>query len=198
MNIKLVRFYLYVVSMVFVISCVTVPKEKNIVKPNQPASVHKKIIIKAIENKNLELADKQYLELRGEHDESKLIAELILKLSEAHIETEEYLLSRYYSDAYINDYYTSPKVHYAEYLKVKGTFLRFKSSSTGGKLVAQMKEESKNFLNNYSRSKYKSKVKDMLVEFHKIRKERNEEIALAYERLDKPKAAKYYRDKNKD
>jgi len=196
MNMRLEKAYISILVIAFA-GCVSVPKE-SIVEPNQSVSKHQNRITKAILENNLELADKQYLALRGEHEKSKLISELILKLCEAHIDADEYLLARYYSDAYINDYPSNSKVAYAEFLKIKATFLRFKNSSSGQSLVGQLIQESQFFLDNYSSSKYLAELKAMMIEFHQIRKSRNEQIALSYERIGKPKAAEYYRAKNID
>jgi protoheme ferro-lyase len=64
-------------------------------------------------------------------------------------------------------------------------------------LADQLREESKVFLGQFTRSTYRVEIKNMRKESQKIIKARNEEIAQAYERMGKKKAAEYYRHKNK-
>ena len=151
----------------------------------------------AIKGKDLELADKKYLEFRGMHPESSRLPALMLKLSRAHMEAKEYLLARYYAEAYIKDYSSGRRVDQAWFLRIKSLFLRFQSNSSAQVLADHLKEEGSAFVSGFPRSKYRSDVKKMLKESQKIIRARNEEIAKSYERMGKKKAAAYYRDKNK-
>lgn len=197
------RFVLNIIivitSLSFMISCATTTtlEDTNTTKPGKSASAYYKSIKKSIATKNLVLADNQYLEMRGEYPESNLLATTILDLALAHMQIKEYLLSRYYCDTYSTDYPYGIRRDYASFLKVKGDFRQFKAISGAQDISDKMDKESKQFLRNFKKSKYLSKVKKMREEFKILRKKRNEEIAETYERTGKLKAAKYYRQKNK-
>jgi len=162
---------------------------------SKSSATYKKEIKHSITIKNLILADNQYLAMRGDYPESKLLPAIILDLALAHMEHKEYLLSRYYCDSYIKDYPSSKKLDYAEFLKVKGVFRQFIAISGDHKIAARMDTESRAFLKRFKRSKYRAKVKDMRKTYSSLSKKRNEEIALMYERTGKIKAAAYYRNK---
>jgi len=151
----------------------------------------------AIQSKQLELADKKYLTFRGQHPESDRLPTLMLTLSKAHMKAKEYLLARYYAEAYIRDYPSGKRVDQAWFLRIKSLFLRFKSNDSSEVLADKLKEESQVFLSYFTRSTYRANIKKMRKESQKIIRARNEEIAQAYERMGKKKAAKYYRNKNK-
>ncbi len=154
-------------------------------------------IKEAIAEKRLRYADDLYLSLRGAYSEANEVADAILLLAQAHIDAEEYLLSKYYADSYIVDYPQGRRVDKAAFLRVKSVFLQFQSSQTDPSLQKQMHEDCKVFLKHFAKSTYVSQVKKMYAQFKKMLFSKNEEIALAYEKMGKTKAAQYYRDKNR-
>ncbi len=155
-------------------------------------------IKKSIIEKNLRHADDLYLSLRGAYSETNEVADAILLLSQAHIDAGEFLLSKYYADSYIMDYPNGRRLDKAAFLRVKSVFFQFKSNQTDPTLQKQMHGDSKVFLKHFSKSQYVPEVKKMYTVFKKILFAKNEEIAKAYEKMGKVKAAKYYRDKNKE
>ncbi len=156
------------------------------------------ILDKAIQEKRLEEADSLYLSYRGEHPESKQLPGYMLKLSKAHMEIGEYLLARYYAESYISDYPSGKRIDEAWFLRIKSLFLRFKEIDHSQTLADQLREESKAFLAYFTHSSYRTEIKKMLEVSQQIIQEKNEEIAAAYERMGKKKAADYYRNKNKE
>ena len=151
----------------------------------------------AIMQHKLEYADTLYLEYRGEHPDSRKIPAMMLKLSKAHIKEKEYLLARYYAEAYITDYPDGKNVDQAWFLRLKALFLRFRSPGSVDSLGEQFQEEAELFISDSFYRKYHAKVREMLKETKKIQYQRNEALALYYEKLGKPKAAAFYRQKNK-
>ena len=193
---RYIRIGVYVWIGVMMVGCSTAAIE-HIDKP-QERKIKKSLTIEtAIKHKDMEAADKLYLAYRGKHPESNKLPSYMLKLSKAHMKKKEYLLARYYAEAYITDYPSGRRVDQAWFLRVKSLFLRFKDNSSSQSLADQLREESKLFLDQFTRSKYRVEIKKMRKESQEIIKARNEEIAQAYERMGKKKAAEYYRNKNK-
>jgi len=151
----------------------------------------------AIEKRDLVLADKRYLAYRGAHPESSKLPTYMLQLSKAHMEIGEYLLARYYAESYIREYPTGRRIDQAWFLRIKSLFLRYKENDSSQALADQLRAESRDFLSRFGKSPYRKEIKTMLAESQKIIRARNEEIAKAYERMGKTKAAEYYRNKNK-
>jgi len=149
-----------------------------------------------IKTKQLKEADMLYLSLREKHPESNDVATAMLLLAQAHIDAGEYLLGKFYADSYIRQYPTGRRVDQAAFLRVKSVFLRFQNEPDDPILQKQTAEDCKVFLKHYSRSPYIPKVQEMQASFQKIVIQKNEEIAKAYERMGKQKAAAYYRNKN--
>ena len=150
----------------------------------------------AIKQHKLVYADNLYLAYRGEHPDSGKIPAMVLTLSKAHIKEKEYLLARYYAEAYIADYPDGKNVDQAWFLRLKALFLRFRSPGSVDSLGEQFQEEAEAFISDPFYRKYHPKAREMLKETKKIQYQRNEALALYYEKLGKPKAADFYRQKN--
>ncbi len=159
-------------------------------------STKKLSLNEAIKQQKLGYADNLYLEYRGEHPDSGKIPAMILKLSKAHIREKEYLLARYYAEAYITDYPDRKNVDLAWFLRLKSLFLRFRSPGSVDSLGEQFQEEARVFISDPFYRKYHAKVRDMLKETKKIQHQRNEALARYYEKLGKPKAAAFYRQRD--
>jgi len=187
---------LYVsVCCVFLTACAS---EATVAAPERDrAQQHSGMTVEAaIKSRDLVLADERYLAYRGAHPDSSKLPGLMLKLSRAHMEIGEYLLTRYYAEAYITDYPTGRRVDQAWYLRVKSLSLRFENNDSSQELADMLAQECKDFLSHFRRSSYRTEVQEILkVSQERIRK-RNEEIALTYEKMGKMKAAAYYRKKN--
>jgi len=202
MRYKKVVFFLLSLLLLGLTACSTQIKDVavplvEVPKKQESAKRQLQNIKEAIANNKLRHADDLYLSLRGAYSEANEVADAILLLSQAHIDAEEYLLSKYYADSYITEYPNGRRLDKAAFLRVKSVFFQFKSNQTDPTLQKQMHGDSKVFLKHFSKSQYIPKVKRMYTEFKKILFTKNEEIAKAYEKMGKVKAAKYYRDKNR-
>jgi len=151
----------------------------------------------AISQHELEYADNLYLEYRGAHPDSDKLPSIMLKLSQAHMDQKEYLLARYYAEAYIRDYPEGRRVDQAWFLRLKALFLRAVSKGSSETLIGQFQEEAAAFIATPAYRKYHSKVRVMRKKSQKIQYRRNEALALYYEKRGKKKAAAFYRSRNK-
>ena len=162
------------------------------------SKVTKKLTMgEAIRQGELEYADNLYLDYRGENPDSEKLPPLMLKLSRAHIEHKEYLLARYYAEAYITDYPDGKRVDEAWFLRLKSLFLRFKLKGSGESLGKQFQEEATAFIADPALGKYHAKVRTLMKISKKIERQRNEALAVYYEKLGKHKAAAFYRERNR-
>ena len=197
MNIKYLRLVLSIFLILLLSACTTNQTETV----ELPKSSHKSLksykseISKAIKAKDLEFADKLYLDMRDQYIESDSVGGVMFQLAKAHMSAREYLLSRYYCEAYIKDYPSGRRISYAWFLRVESLFLRFKNGNSKQALADQVEQELKMYRSYFGRNKYSSKIKKMTKEVEKIKENQNEKIALAYEKMGKPKAAEYYRSK---
>ena len=151
----------------------------------------------AISQHELEYADNLYLDYRGMHPDSDRLPPMMLKLARAHIAQKEYLLARYYAEAYITDYPDGKRVDEAWFLRLKALFLRAISKGSAETLMEQFQEEEALFIANPAYRKYHAQARAMLKRSQNIQYQRNEALALYYEKRGKKRAAAFYRDKNK-
>ncbi|NKQ40023.1 MAG: outer membrane protein assembly factor BamD [Sulfurovum sp.] len=189
-----IRIFISILFLLLVLGCAT----ETVIAIDKPKSLKVKknmTIFEAIKSNNLELADKLYLDYRGRHPESNKLPTMILKLSKAHMDAREYLLARYYAEAYIKGYPYGIRADKAWFLRSKSFFLSHKENDSSQELADKFKMEAKTFISSYPRSKHKREIEQMLKESQELIRKRNEEIALTYEKMGKDKAAKYYRDK---
>jgi outer membrane protein assembly factor BamD len=147
----------------------------------------------SIARNNLEKADKQFLSLRSEHMNSKLLPTAMLALAQAHMAEEEYLLAGYYLDEYLKRY----GGEYARFLKLKASFLAIRDINKDQKLVADTLRQCQSFVAARGGSRYAPLVRTMVVRLQMAQYLLNADIARLYDRIDKPEAAKTYRAKNK-
>jgi len=194
-----IRYLIHIVFSILLTTTSIYAKHINTMPENKKKSLSyfKNNIKIAIKDKDLDLADQLYLDMRDEYMESTSVPNIIFKLIDAHIDAHEYLLSRYYSESYIKDYPEGRRVQYASFLKVKSLFLRFKNNNNKQEIIDQLELELKDFLSYYTKGKYSLKVKKMKTEFEAIKENETEKIAMTYEKLGKLKAAEYYRSKLK-
>jgi len=161
------------------------------------SSVNKKLTMnEAIREGELEYADNLYLDYRGKNPDSKMLPSMMLTLSQAHIKQKEYLLGRYYAEAYITDYPDSKRVDEAWFLRLKTLFLRFKSQGSGEDLGRQFQDEARALIENPLLRRYHAKTEAMLKAFKEIQYQRNAALAVYYKKRGKHKAAAFYREKN--
>ncbi len=152
----------------------------------------------AIKSGDLELADKLYLKFRGKYPDSDRLAGMMLDLAKAHMDAQEYLLARYYTEAYIREYPGGIRADKAWFLRTKSLFLKYKNQDSSPDIADRFKSESKAFLKTFPKSKYIEEIKSLQEQMREMLIKKNEEIAKTYEKMGKLKAAQYYRNKNKD
>ena len=154
-------------------------------------------IISNVAMSNLSGADDAYSSLYSEHVSSPYLPESMLLLSKAHAYFDELILSKYYLDEYLKRFGTAKEQEYVEYLKVKIAFMGYKHPFRNQKFLDETIVSVKAFAVKYPNSNYKALVAQMLLRLELGRETLKEEIASLYDRVDKPKAAEYYRHKDR-
>lgn len=166
---------------------------KDVDEYNKPAVYWYSKIVQSISDKDLEKADNYYSSLQGEHIGSPLLPEATMILAIAHMHHEEYLLSEYFLDEYIKRYATPNEKEDAEFLKIKAKYMALPNPRRDQALISEAIKEGEAFKLNYSNSVYIDILNTMLTRLYLAEYALNESIADLYDRLDKPKSAKYYR-----
>jgi outer membrane protein assembly factor BamD len=167
--------------------------QKAVQEYNQPASYWYDKMIHAIGTGSLERADGYYSSLQSEHIGSPLLGEATIILAMAHIEAGEYLLGEHFLNDYIKRYANMKQREFAEYLKVKAKYLALPNPRRDQGLIENVIREGELFKQRYLRSIYFDTVDTMVTRLYLAQTALNESIASLYDRLDKPKAAAYYR-----
>ncbi|QOR62377.1 outer membrane protein assembly factor BamD [Sulfurovum sp. ST-21] len=172
--------------------------DEEVTEFNKPALYWYKRIADSISSQNMDKADEYYISLKSEHMRSPLMPTAIMMLAHAHMQNEEYLLANYYFDEYNKRYADEERREYMEFMKLKASFLGVKDVYKDQKLIMDSINTAKRYLLRYPGSEYRPLVNSLLVRLHMAQYLLNENIAALYDRTDKPKAAKIYRDKNKN
>ncbi len=165
---------------------------KNQEEYNKPADYWYKKLTKETMRGELDQADKDFTSLQSEHIRSPLIAEAMLILAEAHMDSEEYILANYYLDEYAKRYGDKKNIELTRYLKLKANFLAFKKPFRDQQLILETQKEFDEFIKEYPNSPYKPYAQTMALKLALANKTINENIAGLYKRVDKPEAAKKY------
>lgn len=176
------------IAIVFFSAC-----SKDLEEYNKPALYWYSKIVENISSGNLDKADSYYSSLQSEHINSPLLPEATIILATSHMQIEEYLLSEHFLNEYIHRYADESEREYAEYLKIKGKYLSLSSPRRDQGLINETISMAETFKKSYPYSKYSPLIETMLTRLYISRVSFNESIAELYERIDKPKAAKYYR-----
>ncbi len=161
---------------------------------NKPAAYWYKKMIAAISASDLDRADDYYSSLQSEHIGSPLLPEATLIMAIAHLQYEEYLLAEHFLTEYIKRYATPQEREYAEYMKVKAKYMALPNPRRDQGLIDEAIREGEAFKRNYPDSIYYPVVDTMVTRLYLSQAALNESIAELYERLDKPKAAEFYRN----
>lgn len=154
-------------------------------------------IIKHVANANVSAADDAYSSLYSEHVSSPLLPQAMLLLAKAHAYYDELVLAKYYLDEYLKRFGNSEEREYVAYLKVKIDFIAYRHPFRNQKFLHETIDSVTEFLSNYPDSYYEPLVKQMLLQLELGRETLKEEIVSLYDRINKPKAAEYYRHKNR-
>ena len=155
-----------------------------------------KKIAESIGNSNLDKADEFYLSLKSEHIRTPLLPASMGMLAHAHMQKEEYLLANFYFDEYNKRFATNDGREYADYMKLKSAFLGITDVNKDQKLMMDTVNNARKFLFRHPGSPYEPLVNTILVRLHMSQYLLHENIAGLYNRIDKDKAAKIYREKN--
>jgi len=164
---------------------------------NKPAIYWYSKIIKSISHNNLDKADEYFTSLESEHISSPFIPEAMLILAQAHMDNEEYLMARFYLDEYIKRYASNKKREFAEFLKIKASFLGFKNINRDQKLLQDTINSALEYKKRYKNSQFLPLIDTILTKLYMTEYILNKNIMLLYQRRDKPKAAKIYEEKLK-
>ncbi len=169
---------------------------KDIEEYNKPAMYWYSKMIQSIANGDLDRADNYYTSLQGEHIGSPLLPQATFIMALAHMYNEEYLLSEHFLDEYVRRFAASPSdKEEAEFLKIKAKFLSLPNPRRDQALIDEAIEDAKRFKERYPNSLHYAVVDTMLTRLILAKALLNESIAALYERVDKPKAAAFYRAK---
>ncbi|MEN4052762.1 MULTISPECIES: outer membrane protein assembly factor BamD [Sulfurimonas] len=166
---------------------------KEVDEYNKPAVYWYGKIVESISSGDIDRADDYYSSLQGEHIGSPLLPEATMILAIAHMHFEEYLLTEHFLNEYGKRYANENEIEYAEFLKIKAKYMALPNPRRDQVLIAQAIKDANAFKEKYPHSMYYSLVDSMLTNLYLADGVLNETIASLYERVDKPKAAAYYR-----
>lgn len=167
---------------------------KEIDEYNKPAMYWYSKMIEQVSNGDIERADEYYASLQGEHISSPLLPQATIILAIAHMYHEEYLLSEHFLDEYIKRYATSNEKEEADFLKIKAKYLALPNPRRDQALIAEAIKSGESFKKTYPESMYLEIVETILTRLYLAQAVLNETISSLYDRIDKPKAAEYYRN----
>ena len=166
---------------------------KDVDEYNKPAVYWYGKIVESISSGNIDKADDYYSSLQGEHIGSPLLPEATMILAIAHMHNEEYVLTEHFLDEYVRRYANANEREFAEFLKVKAKYKALPNPRRDQVLIQEAIKDANKFKQEYPHSMYYALVDTMLTNLYLADASLNEAIAELYERLDKPKAAVYYR-----
>jgi len=187
---RLTTLLLALVVMALFSSC-----SKDVEEYNKPALYWYGKIVESISDGNLDKADDYYASLQGEHIGSPLLPEATMILAVAHMHNEEYLLTEHFLNEYVKRYADENEREFAEYLKVKAKYMALPNPRRDQVLINDAILAAKAFKQNYPHSMYYTLVDNMLTNLYLASALMDESIASLYDRIDKPKAAAFYRAK---
>jgi len=193
MNIK--QFFFLCVFALVISGCM---KDSSVNEFNKSAMYWYEHIAKSIDASNLDKADNYYISLKSEHMQSPLMQTAILMLANAHMNKEEYKLANFYFEEYEKRYGDSSNKEYIDYMKLKASFLGIRDVFKDQQLIIDSIDKALVYSQNHPNSRYIPLVDSILIRLYMSQYMLNENIASLYDRIDKPQAAKIYRDKNKN
>ncbi len=186
---KLSSITLFVIFGIFFTGC----GQKNVEEYNRPAAYWYDKMIHSVGVGSLEQADSFYSSLQSEHIGSPLLGEATIILAMAHMLEGEYLLGEHFLNEYIKRYADPRQRELAEFLKIKAKYLALPNPRRDQGLITEVITEGEQFKRMYPGSIYYATVDTMVTRLYLAEAALNESIAGLYDRIDKPKAAAYYR-----
>ncbi|TXE83466.1 outer membrane protein assembly factor BamD [Campylobacter peloridis] len=152
-------------------------------------------IIKDLQEKNLESADKHYTSMAAEHIADPLLEQTLLILAQAHIVEEEYEMANFYLDEYLNKFGDSQNIAYIRYLKIKAKFDSFAVPNRNQALMLKTIQEINEYNKSYPNAQYKDLIDTMLTKFNLAVFYLDSSIAELYNKLDKKESYEIYKNK---
>ena len=168
---------------------------KEVEEYNKPAAYWYGKMIEAVSDGNLDKADGYYSSLQSEHIGSPLLPEATLIMAISHLQYEEYLLAEHFLTEYVKRYALPQEREYAEFMKVKAKYMALPNPRRDQGLIEEAITEGEAFKRRYPGSIYYPIVDTMVTRLYMAEASLNESIAELYTRLDKPKGAEFYRNK---
>ena len=188
---KIKTFFLFSLALLFISGC-----SKDIEEYNKPALYWYSQMTKAISDGDLDRADSYYSSLQGEHIGSPLLPQATFIMALSHMYNEEYLLAEHYLDEYARRFAANESdKEEAEFLKIKAKYLSLPNPRRDQALIDEAIKEAKSFKRNYPNSMHYYVVDSMLTRLVLSKAVLDDAIASLYERIDKPKAAQFYKEK---
>jgi len=191
---KIIIFLILGSAVIFNNGCSSKVKQEY----EKPAIYWYQKLIHSVSAGNLEKADSYFTSLESEHISSPLIPEAMLILVQAHMDSEEYLLSNFYLDEYIKRYGNRSNKEFAGYLKIKASFLGLNSPNCDQKLILDTLKKAQSYIEKYPNGIYTPFVQTIQTRLEMTEYMMNENISKLYKRRDKDKAAKIYEEKNRN
>ncbi len=186
------QIHILLIAVVFSLLFSACSKEVN--EYNKPAVYWYGKIVESISDGNIDKADDYYSSLQGEHIGSPLLPEATMILAIAHMHNEEYLLTEHFLNEYVRRYANANEREFAEFLKIKAKYKSLPNPRRDQVLIQEAIKDAEVFKQNYPHSMYYSLVDTMLTNLYLADASLNEAISELYIRLDKPKAAVYYKN----
>ena len=172
---------------------------KDVEEYNKPAMYWYSKMIESISENDLDKADSYYSSLQGEHIGSPLLPEATFIMALSHMYNEEYLLAEHYLDEYVRRFAASESAkEEAEFLKIKAKYLSLPNPRRDQALIDEAIAEAQTFKRKYPHSMHYYVVDTMLTRLLLSKAVLDDAVASLYERIDKPRAAKFYHDKVKE
>lgn len=196
-NILKFRNLVLIIGLGFFLTACSQKSEKS-QEYDKPALYWYNKMIEQISGSYLSEADDTYTSLESEHRNSPLLPTALLILANGHMAEEEYALANFYLDEYVKRFGLSKNIDYVRYLKIKANFLGFSNELRDQQLIEDTIKDIEEFRNTFSRSPYMPLVNTMSARLFMAKASLDKEIADLYERMDKPKAAKFYDEKVKE
>jgi outer membrane protein assembly factor BamD len=192
---KLKQIVLIIISTFLISGCMG---DNDVKEFNKSALYWYNKIAHSINSSNIDKADNYYISLKSEHIQSPLLQTAIMMLANAHMNEEEYLLANFYFDEYKKRYGENINREYIDFMKLKASFMGIQEVYKDQQLIQDTIDKALVFSQNYPSSQYLPLIDTILIRLYMGQYMLHENIAALYDRLDKPKAAKVYRDKNKN
>ena len=187
-HLKIKFILLPLLALIFLGGC-----SKELEEYNKPAVYWYAKLVESVSDGNLDKADNYYSSLQSEHAGSPLLPEATMILAIAHMHYQEYLLSEHFFNEYVKRYANENEKEFSDFMKIKSKYMALPNPRRDQALIHEALIASRNFKRTYPNSMYYHIVDTMATNLYMAEAALNESIASLYDRVDKPKAAAYYR-----